>query len=731
MKKIILAFFILHFTSFHFLSKAQTISFLDVDKHPVEGLIVTVHELSTGKEKIIIADNKGKVVAIGLTPPLEFRTFHFAFREKLDTLFVPGTRTITLVSNNVNLKEISITGNYGPTDHSLYNTEVISREEIDSRAVVNLTDLFVHQLNARISNDPSTGSSVSIMGIGGENIKILIDGVPVIGRLYNNINPSQLNLNNASRVEIIKGPASVLYGTNALGGVINIITEAGSGTPLEAGLNSYYESTGQYNADAFANFQIKKTNLSLTGGRNFFEGWSEKDTSRFKDWKPKEQYFSNVRVSHAFNKTRITVQSSFFDEKVIAKSSTVRGWPYEAYAFDDYFKTIRFNNTMQVNHLVDATHSLQLTGAYSYYCYTHEYHRKDLIQLSDSIYLKDPNDFGAGMLRMVYTKDNAKSKLNFQTGIDLNTEYTSGNRIKDNKQQVGDYAVFASVQYKILEPLVISPSVRVAYNNTYHAPIVPSLQTIYTINPNTLLRASYSSGFRSPSLKELYLNFDIGGHQKVLGNSLLKSENSHHLLSSVEFTKDIGKCNFRLSPSLFYNKINNKITLAAQGDIYTYINLLSYVTKGAQLSAGFRVGDFKINTGVSYTGIYNQLEEASEGIPFTYTTEINSGVEYSIKKTGTSFAAYWKYNGGQPVYFLDENNSVKLFTGESFSMFDLSIVQQLFNKRMTVATGLKNILNVTKIKNMQQASAHQSSDDYALTGMGRSLFVRLQLQLHK
>ena len=66
---------------------------------------------------------------------------------------------------------------------------------------------------------------MSVQGLSGENVKILIDGVPVVGRLNGNVDLSQINLTNIERVEIVEGPLSVNYGTNALAGTINLITK--------------------------------------------------------------------------------------------------------------------------------------------------------------------------------------------------------------------------------------------------------------------------------------------------------------------------------------------------------------------------------------------------------------------------------------------------------------------------------------------------------------------------
>ena len=733
-KKIhVYCFFVCYFLFLHF-SKAQQIRFLDKDKHPIDGLIVSLEEMTSRRDQVLTTGNNGIIAFKEITFPLVIQTYHFAFRTFIDTLYKPENKTITLNANSVILKEVSVTGNYGPTDHSLYNTEIISSDNIKSQAANNVQDLFQHQLNARISNDAATGSSVSFQGIGGENIKVLVDGVPVIGRLYNNINLSQLNLNNVSRVEIIKGPASVLYGTNALGGVINIITQTGGSELLKAGINSFYESNGQYNTNVFTNVNSKKSGISITGGRNFFDGWSEKDTSRFQEWKPKEQYFGNIRFSQQFKNSKLTIQSSLFDEKVTAKSGRIRGWPYEAYALDEYYKTKRFNNEFQLNQIVDKTHSLEVTSAYSYYRYIRNTYIKNFLDLSQSLSTNssqnDTTKFGAGMMRIVYTKNDDLSKLNYQAGIDANSEYTTGERIKNNKQSFGDYAAFVSLQFKPLNALTISPAVRIAYNTTYSAPILPSLQTLYILNSSVSFRASYSRGFRSPSLKEMYLQF-VDANHSVFGNTTLHPENSHHFLASVEYKRSLGKTNLQFTTSGFYNFIHEKINLVAQDTGYIYMNLQKYITRGGQMVVKLQRDNIQFSTGVSYTGIYNELANNSITVPFTYSTDVNTSLEYSLQKTNTSVAVYWKYNGKQPVYILDDNNLVHLFHGAAYSMIDLSVMQPFFHNRLSIGAGLKNILNVTTIQNYQVAGVHQSSNEVMLAGMGRSVFLRMQLQLSK
>jgi outer membrane receptor for ferrienterochelin and colicins len=716
---------------FLYLTKAQTLRFVDATSVPVEGVIVSLHSLSTEEGDVLITDNRGSIT-LKHSLPVIVRTSHFAYNTINDTIYnMEQEKQFSLVPKNINLSDVTVTGNYNTTDRSVYQTEVITRQQIRAQAANTVQDLFTHQLNVRVANDPSTGTSVSLQGIGGENIKVLVDGVPVIGRLYGNINLSQLNLNNIERVEVIRGPASVLYGTNALGGVINIITDASNNPPFKAGINTYYESTGQYNADVFANVHFRKTDVSLNGGRYYFDGWSENEDTRVDEWKPKEQRFGSIRLSHKFNKTKLVYQSSLFNEEVTNRG-TPRILPTKIYAFDEHYFTTRFNNDLQLYHLFSVSKKLEVTGAYSYYQYRRTTYRKDLIQLneilsSDSL-AQDTNNFGATMLRAVYTKDDLNSKINYQFGIDINDEYTTGRRIENNKKETGDYAAFASMEFRVIKKLLLKPSLRYAYNTNYKQPVIPSYQAMYELNKRTVVRASYSKGFRSPSLKEQYLYFHDSNHD-VYGNPDLKAEDSHHLLASADWTLSKGKSIFKISPSVFYNHIKNRISLVASDLIYTYLNFYEYNTQGGQLTASYGYANLQLSSGYSYTGIYNSEDGGKD---FLYYSELNAMAQYKIDKAKMLLAVFWKYNGHQPQYMLDDLGSVSVFNGESYSMVDASVTKTLFKEKISVGAGVKNILDITTIKNSgESGGAHQASDNELFTGMGRSYFVRIQYQFSK
>ena len=122
---------------------------------------------------------------------------------------------------------------------------------------------------------------MSIQGLSGQNIKILIDNVPVIGRLGGNIDLGHINLSNIERIEIVEGPLSVNYGTDALAGTINLITSKTLTQNQSLKLSSYYESVGKYNFTSNYMKKIGTNNFSILVGRNYFDGWSKSEKFTF------------------------------------------------------------------------------------------------------------------------------------------------------------------------------------------------------------------------------------------------------------------------------------------------------------------------------------------------------------------------------------------------------------------------------------------------------------------
>lgn len=132
-----------------------------------------------------------------------------------------------VIIDSVRLQDVVVTGQYVPQSlkNSVYQVRTISAEYIRLRGATSVLGVLDNQLGVRFSNDATLGETdVEIMGMSGASVKVLLDGVPLVDRGSTRQSLSQIDINTVERIEIVEGPMSVVYGTDALAGVINIIT---------------------------------------------------------------------------------------------------------------------------------------------------------------------------------------------------------------------------------------------------------------------------------------------------------------------------------------------------------------------------------------------------------------------------------------------------------------------------------------------------------------------------
>ena len=266
MRNIILLIFLFNF----FLVNAQQITFTDEENFPIENVIM---EFSINSQQKKFTSNRNGIINLKNYSHLKKHVTisHISYQSYNKRITLKDTNFV-LKKKNFITDEVFVTGQIKPTHTSetIQKVKLINRKEIDLMAANNLQELLAKEVNMRTSYDNILGSSVSMQGISGQNVKVLIDGVPLIGRLNGNIDLSQINLNNVNKVEIIEGPLSVDFGTDALAGTINLITTKENNKKFSSNYNLFYESVGKYNSDIAVSYKIKSHLLSLNLGRKYF-----------------------------------------------------------------------------------------------------------------------------------------------------------------------------------------------------------------------------------------------------------------------------------------------------------------------------------------------------------------------------------------------------------------------------------------------------------------------------
>lgn len=699
--------------------------------------------------RLITKSNENGLAIFDIESELEITIKATGYEFKKLIIDKSTKKDIILQRRTYQMPEVVSTGSFVPKSlqESVFDVDIISNEVIEAQKAPTLKEVLQNQANIRINNDPALGSGVSINGLGGQNVKILIDGVPMIGRENGNINVSHIVMSEVEQIEIIEGPMSAIYGTDALAGVINIITKSNPKEDLNIGFDSYYENAGTANGLLRGNYRYGKNSFIFSGGRNFFSGWSPEGTNpvRSHQWDPKEQYFGNLRYDRSFKNSTFSYTLNLMDEFILNRNEPIDP-PYNETGIDNEFTTLRVGQSLFYKSDLGNKKYLDLTGSYQFYRRERENFVKNLVTLDRNFIsaqsANQVNDNSNYLFRAVYSDDDFVSFLNYQLGIETNYEDISGVRILNQRQAIGDYAGFASLSFKPADYLTIQPMVRAIYNTRYDAPLVPSINMKLDLPYDFNIRAGFARAFRAPNVKELYLEF-IDQNHFVIGNPSLESEQSYSYNLALNYSLTSSGNIFRTEAKYFYNELENLITLAINGfntqsqqQIYSYANVDEFRTQGGEVNFSYLRDEFTLNLAGTYIGRWSSLSR-----DFLYTPELTSNLIYYFRDLGLNLALLYKYTGTLRSFGLANGSQInddgvvdpedlEEFQIEAFSNLDLTITKSFWDSRLEFSGGVKNIFDVTNLNTVgqQQGGAH-SGGNVVPFSWGRTFFFGLKVNM--
>jgi outer membrane receptor for ferrienterochelin and colicins len=666
----------------------------------------------------------------------------------------PTQLTTQLKAANNQLNEVVVTGQYEPQSlkKSVFNVRVIDSERIRLRAAVNVMGVLNNELGFRFSNDLTLGTTdVQLMGMSGRNVKILLDGLPMVDRGDTRESLNQIDINSIERIEIVEGPMSVSYGSDALAGVVNIITKK-PGTERLGISARIQEETANKEYNAFTNQGLHIQNVGLTWQKkgwnasagvtnNTFGGWQGQAPGRTKDWLPKDQLFGHGKIGYRTENTNIYYRLDALKENLLSQGPANVNTNQ---ARDQKYITYRYVHQLQGDWKL--SDRVQLNGQASYTDYQRRT-QTTILDLTTGLRTlslgegeQDLSKFASQTYRATVSYK-VSSAVSLQPGVDINLDAASGARILGSPT-INDLAFFVSSTLNPTTRISIRPGLRFIKNSVYNAPpVIPSLNTKFAITPALDLRLSYARGFRSPALRELYFNFFDASHS-LRGNPNLKAETSNSFNGSIVWQ---ATRRFKSTLGFFYNDFNNLISYGIDPSdprIQMNINIDKFKTTGMTLENVFSWKDLNATVGFSYIGRYNNLlsspdttKYANRLATFMWSPEVNTNFTYALRKIDTKLSLFYKYSGPRPAYLATVNTdgqvSATLTEIAPFHWADFTVTKGL-GKFLTLTTGIKNLFNITRLANTSPdtGSAHSSSGP-APVSYGRSYFLGLAFQWYK
>lgn len=585
---------------------------------------------------------------------------------------------IAMQGNNL-LETVTVTGTRTPK--TLANTpvvtKIISQRDIELSDATNVKDLLETQMpGLEFTYSMNQQVAVSLQGMGGMSILMLVDGERLAGETLDNTDFARLSTDNVERIEIIKGAATALYGSNAVGAVINIITK-NSTEPWSLQLNGRLGSrSNQYRHSIGTGLCRGRwnnmLNIQTDGADSHTLRDSSGDTTRVygnRQWNLKDKLAFRINA-----RSRLTARGGYyFHERDDSPEHKDRA--------RDFSGGLRYENTMDGGRQLDISYAFDRYDKSSFYPHT----EKDFLDYRNV----------QNTLRALYTRHFAEC-LRISLGGDAMNDYLMSYQFSashhHHSQQTAD--LFAQADWDISPRWNVVGGLRADYFSEYGTEVTPKAAALYRLG-NAKFRGSYSKGFRAPTLKEMYMDFNMANIFTIHGNEDLKSEISHCFSLSAEY----GKEKYNLALTGYLNVIDNEITTVwdparDRNGAMVYRNIDG--TNTASLDAAFMS---HLSNGLSLKLGYTYFHEfPRSGMPATSDARPHSavaqlcyhkalrGYDLTVLLNGRwlSAASYSVLNSTYDGYVP--------YTSEGYTMWKLTTIHR-FRNAFSLTLAVDNLLN--------------------------------------
>ena len=703
-------------------------------------------------------------------------------------------------SLTVDMNEVVVTATRTPLP--LKNTPVITRvitsRDIERSGAVTLQQALERELAGVEFHQAGYGSSLSFQGLDSRYVLFLLDGERIAGETYGNIDYSRIPLSIVSRIEVVRGASSVLYGSNAMGAVVNVITKEPRhkyevtaslryGTPYQrnggdslAGNASARDSLDLPNLNADMTFGVnlgkfrsltavayrtsdayrlvgtrdevrhyKELNImrpKMNGSRPEMDpstgmpvfvvgrtvadttisvgpdsrglsvsGWRDLNLSQRFDYELSDQFRFQLSGSY-FGKKRFDFNGSILDENPLANNS--KPWTYESYS--------GYNVKALMEHSPDERNKIYLS-------YVRDEYFRDLDSLSGVTVPKQRHTYNVP--RLLWTLD-AGSANRLTTGVEWVNEqlrFDMNPSGYDDRKSMNTGSLYVQDEILSGRPLSFVVGVRGDYNNHFGWSVTPKLSAKYAYRDFSL-RANYARGYRTPSLKEMYMDFTVpipGQTSVIRGNDRLRSESNHYVSLTAEYNRSGLNLSATVYNSYFRNKIDVRGHMEGTTTVLQYENIRRSEFSGLEL-----MGTLRVTTGLFVRANYNyvyQSDDAPESstqyiFPSPHTAVFQVDYGFDVRKCRIGIDATVRYVGAKtyedfmPIVNLDFQSmqNMKYWSGtytarhKGYAVCNAAVNASL-PEGMTLTLGVDNIFD-------RRPSVVNFNSDITAR---RNLFVRL------
>lgn len=690
-------------------------------------------------QKWAIADDLGQFTIQGITPgdyTLKVSSIGFESYRSILTISSTGIQDLTITLDTEIYEDKPVVVTASRTKKELEDVSVpvtvVDDKEIEMTGSLRLSDILDEQIGLNVVSEHGTG--IQVQGFDPEYTLIMIDNQPVIGRTAGTLNLDRLAVGDVKQIEIVKGPSSALWGSDALAGVINIITKKGS-KPFSADVTGRYGSNTSF--DGSANLKFKKNNFNgrFFSNVNGSAGYDLNEATVAPTIPEYRNYtFSggvDYRVSSVLGLSLsgryYKEDQSYRDEiSVSGQPAALSGSEFQ----EDYSITPEISLTLGSRFFVEATGFLSAFNSESKLDYNDtgaSYFYDSFEQTLNKIELKGSS----------YWNDKHTTVL----GLGMNREDLTADIYADIPY-FDSYFSFGQHEWMLSEKLSLTAGFRYDDHSEYDSQFSPKFSGLY--KPNDLLhfRASMGGGFKAPDFRQLFLNFTnpvagysvFGSSTVVEGIAQLQADNKiqdlyynpadiEEIKAEHSFAYNVGIDLFpiqgiQVRTNFFRNNVQDlietqRIALKTNGQsVFGYFNLNKIYTQGLETEIRYKpdfIQGFNIAIGYQFLDAKRELSKEVDRVEngqvvtvteTSYTEMFNRSKHtgnlkffYTIKPLGLDASVRLQYRG--KYGFADLNVNDKIDSNEYTEGYMLvnTSVSKTFRERFRLQLGLNNVTN--------------------------------------
>lgn len=473
-------------------------------------------------------------------------------------------RDSSMTSRTYNLNPVVVTGSghHQRLKSTATPVRVLSSQEISEQGITTFDGALTRMMPQASMAPNSMGTFLRLNGLGNKYILILINGQKLSGDISNNVDLNRINMARVKRIEVLDGAASSLYGSDAIAGVINIITDqptqhmvsvtsdtrvSGHGVLTEAvSLDIYKNGFGSYTsfshdqADSYQNNNQEYVKGSDTETQQtiapLFTGYRSNIIGQKFTYSPNQHLALNAGLDYSYKIT----------DRPNTQKDIVGGTDYEM-----RYKGFRWN--VGGIYKFTAKNSLQADFVVDRFRYGKEYDVETKTnQVGDYVQSKKQRMM-EGQLKAILGLTKNSTTIFGANWRQENLAASNGNI----DQHVYSLAAYAQHEMKFLKDFTATLGLRLTHHETFNQHLTPKATLMYAPG-NFRFRATYSAGFRAPGLDELYYHYfsvNRGKAQISFGNKDLKPEKSNYFSLNAEYrTQQIA-----VSITGYMNRINDMV----------------------------------------------------------------------------------------------------------------------------------------------------------------------------